>query len=154
VKKTAVFCGFFLRGFFAAFFHLNDEKSISKEKKMKIALFTNHHNPMDLIHHFELYYAGQKKRKTFDCVFDPKRDTEFYVFSKNRNGWNYLGTAKSVRNVIPRADNQTPVWELELNYQQSEFSRETSYVDKKTVLELVGLSPKYKSMASGIVPCF
>lgn len=117
-------------------------------------MFTNHQNPMDLIHHFELYYAGQKKRKTFDCVFDPKRDTEFHVFSKDpRLGWSYLGTAKSVRNVIPRTENQTPVWELEIKYQTG-FIRERGYTDKKTVLEQVSLIPKYKSMASGIVPCF
>lgn len=121
---------------------------------MRIALFTDHRHSMDLMDHFQLYYAGQKKRKTFDCVFDPNRDTEFHVFSKDpKYGWDYVGTARSVRNVIPRTETHTPVWELAIEYTHSNVNERDGYVDKKTVLERVGLIPKYTCMASGIVPC-
>jgi hypothetical protein len=121
----------------------------------RIALFTDPSTQMDTYGDLQfICYRGQKKRRTFDCFFDPKRNTEFHLFYKDRQiGWEYIGEACVVCQTVKRTDDTAPMWQLRINMRPG-VNLSENYLRKEQVLDRVGFRSKYKNLSSGIIPLF
>lgn len=131
---------------------------------MFLALFTDPARNMDVYDSNTtlIFYTGQAKRKTFDKTINCEKTT-LYVFERClRFGWKFLGNARVCSETQPRTDTHPPVWQLALKplvpageeeEDYTSFSTE-HYRSKQEILNRMGLVPKYKNLAVGIVPLY
>jgi hypothetical protein len=100
-----------------------------------------------------LLYSGQLKQKTFDRTFDSQH-ANLFVFEKHpKFGWEFVGHGRVIENVSPRTEQEAPVWKIRLrNPHSNRFNDGTHYTNKAEILTTMGLRPKYKNLALGIIP--
>jgi hypothetical protein len=128
---------------------------------MFLALFTDPARNMDVCNNTTLiFYTGQAKRKTFDKTINCEKTT-LYVFERClRFGWKFLGNARVCLETQPRTDTHPPVWQLALKKpliaEEEDYTSfsSTHYRSKQEILDRMGLVPKYKNLALGIVPLY
>jgi hypothetical protein len=108
-----------------------------------------------------ILFTGQAKRKTFDKTMSSEKTT-LYVFERcMRFGWKFLGNARVCSETQPRTDTHPPVWQLALKKppiaEEEDYTTSfssTHYRSKQEILDRMGLVPKYKNLALGIVPLY
>jgi hypothetical protein len=129
---------------------------------MFLALFTDPARNMDVYDNTTMMYTGQAKRKTFDKTMSSEKTT-LYVFERcMRFGWKFLGNARVCSGAQPRTDTHPPVWQLALKplipgeEEEEDYTSfsSTHYRTKQEILDRMGLVPKYKNLALGIVPLY
>jgi len=130
---------------------------------MFLALFTDPARNMDVYDSNTtlILYTGQAKRKTFDKTMSSEKTT-LYVFERClRFGWKFLGNARVCSETQqPRTDTHPPVWQLALKKpliaEEEDYTSfsSTHYRSKQEILNRMGLVPKYKNLAVGIVPLY
>jgi hypothetical protein len=119
-------------------------------------------------------YSGQKRTGKMDHLFEQAANTSFYVFKKNKRGWEFVGKAVSNRRVRDRILDrqqgvyQAPQWEMTFEpschfsdtitqviaiYHQNAPDDRT-YLTKDVLLHtLLGARPLSKAvLGTGIVP--
>jgi len=121
---------------------------------MNIALFNNTSYGYNTRNRGTLLYSGQLKQKTFDYTMDVSQSgrVNLFVFEKHpKFGWEFVGHGRVIENVSPRTEHDAPVWKiaLENSYYNNKF---IYYTNKSEILTTMGLRPKYKNLALGIIP--
>ena len=77
-----------------------------------------------------------------------------YVFEKHpKFGWEFMGYGRVIENMSPRTEHEAPVWKIALeNPHLTHYNSCMHYTNKSEILKAMGLQPKYKNLALGIIP--
>ena len=124
---------------------------------MKLALFNNTSYGYNIRNSGTLLYSGQLKQKTFDYTMDVShsRRVNLCVFEKHpKFGWEFVGHGRVIENVSPRTEHDAPVWKIALKNPHLKHHNGCTpyYTNKSEILKAMGLQPKYKNLALGIIP--